>query len=186
MARTSTSVGTADPGAEDEEHRPVEVPEPGTNERLIADIRATTGEITLPELVDEILSDVVAELASRPAKVFSPMAIRSVTLGSNVDPAYKERLVSAIVIAVHVQPQARRTEVAGLHGDSVKIRLAAPPLDNRANEALVAFVAERFGVARRDVTLLAGEKSRDKRLEVRASSVDPEVALALPAARRGS
>ena len=48
MARTSTSVGTADPGAEDEEHRPVEVPEPGTNERLIADIRATTGEITLP------------------------------------------------------------------------------------------------------------------------------------------
>jgi uncharacterized protein YggU (UPF0235/DUF167 family) len=65
----------------------------------------------------------------------------------------------AIVIAVHVQPQARRTEVAGLHGDSLKIRLAAPPLDNRANE---------------------------KRLEVRASSVDPEIALALPAARRGS
>jgi len=92
----------------------------------------------------------------------------------------------AIVIAVHVQPQARRTEVAGLHGDSLKIRLAAPPLDNRANEALVAFVAERFGVARRDVTLLAGEKSREKRLEVRASSVDPETALALPAARRGS
>jgi uncharacterized protein (TIGR00251 family) len=91
-----------------------------------------------------------------------------------------------IVIAVHVQPQARRTEVAGLHGDSLKIRLAAPPLDNRANEALVAFVAERFGVARRDVTLLAGDKSREKRLEVRASSVDPEIALALPAARRGS
>jgi uncharacterized protein (TIGR00251 family) len=88
-----------------------------------------------------------------------------------------------IVIAVHVQPQARRTEVAGLHGDSVKIRLAAPPLDNRANEALVAFVAARFGVARRDVTLLAGEKSREKRLEIRASSVDPETALAPAPAR---
>jgi len=87
-----------------------------------------------------------------------------------------------IVIHVHVQPQARRTEVAGLHGESVKIRLAAPPLDNRANEALVDFVAGRFGVARRDVTLLSGEKSREKRLEVRGSSVDPEAALAPAAA----
>ncbi len=88
-----------------------------------------------------------------------------------------------IVLRVHVQPQARRTEVAGLHGDSVKIRLAAPPLDNRANEELVAFVAGRFGVARRDVTLLSGEKSREKRLEVRSSAVEPEVALAAPAGR---
>ncbi len=88
-----------------------------------------------------------------------------------------------IVLRVHVQPQARRTEVAGLHGESVKIRLAAPPLDNRANEELVAFVAARFGVARRDVTLLSGEKSREKRLEVRGSAVEPEVALALPAGR---
>ena len=88
-----------------------------------------------------------------------------------------------IVLRVHVQPQARRTEVAGLHGESVKIRLAAPPLDNRANEELVAFVAARFGVARRDVTLLSGEKSREKRLEVRGSAVEPEVALAVPAGR---
>ena len=88
-----------------------------------------------------------------------------------------------IVLRVHVQPQARRTEVAGRHGESVKIRLAAPPLDNRANEELVAFVAARFGVARRDVTLLSGEKSREKRLEVRGSAVEPEVALAVPAGR---
>lgn len=108
--RSSTTVGTADPAAEDDEHRPVEVPEPGTNERLIADIRATTGEVTLPELVDEILSDVVAELASRPAKVFSPMAIRSVTLGNNIDPSYKERLVSAVVIAVHAGTDVRMIE----------------------------------------------------------------------------
>ena len=88
-----------------------------------------------------------------------------------------------VVLSLHVQPQARRTEVAGPHGDSLKIRLAAPPLDNRANEELVAFVAGRFGVARRDVTLLSGAKSREKRLEVRGSAVDPEVALAAPAGR---
>ncbi|MCW5591532.1 MAG: YggU family protein [Burkholderiales bacterium] len=88
-----------------------------------------------------------------------------------------------IVLSVHVQPQARRTEVAGPHGDRIRIRLAAPPLDNRANEELVAFVAARFGVSRRDVTLLSGEKSREKRLEVRGSAVEPEVALAVPAGR---
>ena len=61
--------------------------------------------------------------------------------------------------------------------------MAAPALENRANEALIAFVAERFGVARRDVTLLSGEKSREKRLEVRSAVVDPEAALAPTASR---
>lgn len=89
----------------------------------------------------------------------------------------------AFVLCVHVQPQARRTEVAGLHGQSLKVRVAAPALDNRANEALLAFVAERFGVARRDVTLLSGEKSREKRLQVNSASVDPETALAPGGAR---
>ncbi|MFO0725047.1 MAG: hypothetical protein U1E65_14805 [Myxococcota bacterium] len=121
--RTSTSIGTADPAAEDEEHRPVEPVEPGTNERLIADIRATTGEVTLPEIVDEILSDVVAELAGRPAKVFSPMAIRTVILGQRVDPSYEARLLSALIVAVHagtdirmvecIECQATKTEVNG-------------------------------------------------------------------------
>ncbi|MBL0141161.1 MAG: YggU family protein [Betaproteobacteria bacterium] len=89
----------------------------------------------------------------------------------------------AVVLSIHAQPQARRTEVVGLHGESLKVRVAAPALDNRANEALIAFIAERFGVARRDVTLLSGEKSREKRLSVRSAGVDPEKALAPAAAR---
>ena len=86
----------------------------------------------------------------------------------------------AVTLRVHAQPGARRTEVAGLHGASVKIRLAAPALEDRANEALVAFVAERFRVPRRNVILLSGEKAREKRLEVRGSPVDPATALGLP------
>jgi hypothetical protein len=73
---------------------------------------------------------------------------------------------------------ARRTEVAGLHGEALKVRLAAPATEGRANEALVAFLARRFGVPRRDVTLVSGEKSRDKRVEVRGSAADPEECLA--------
>jgi uncharacterized protein (TIGR00251 family) len=95
----------------------------------------------------------------------------------------RDPVAGTVVVSIHVQPQARRTEVVGPHGDSLKVRVAAPALENRANEALVAFVAKRFGVARRDVTLLAGEKSREKRLEVRSTGVDPEVALAPPQAR---
>jgi uncharacterized protein (TIGR00251 family) len=83
----------------------------------------------------------------------------------------------AVTICVHAQPGARRTEVAGLHGDSVRIRVTAPALEDRANEALVDFVAGRFGVARRDVTLVAGAKSRQKRLRIRGSALDPAAAM---------
>jgi uncharacterized protein (TIGR00251 family) len=81
---------------------------------------------------------------------------------------------------VHAQPGARRTEVTGLHGDRVKIRLAAPAQEDRANEALRDFLAGRFAVPRREVTLVAGEKSRDKRVEIRGSAVAPHDALGLP------
>jgi uncharacterized protein (TIGR00251 family) len=79
-----------------------------------------------------------------------------------------------IVLAVHAQPGAKRTEVSGLHGDALKVRVAAPALEDRANEALVEFLAKRFGVARRDVTLVSGAKSREKRFEICGSAMDPE------------
>lgn len=82
-----------------------------------------------------------------------------------------------VTIRVHVQPGARRTEVTGLHGESVKVRVAAPALEDRANEALVDFIAEKFAVPRRGVTLVSGLKSREKRLEVRGSKLAPAAAL---------
>jgi hypothetical protein len=81
-----------------------------------------------------------------------------------------------LVVSVHAQPGAKRTEVAGVHGDALKIRVAAPALEDRANEALIAFIADRLGVARRDVTLVSGAKSRAKRFEIRAAaSCDPAI-----------
>jgi uncharacterized protein (TIGR00251 family) len=70
------------------------------------------------------------------------------------------------VLAVHVQPRATRTEVAGLHGDALKIRLKAPPVDGAANEELVRFVAQRLNVSRADVEIVSGETGRAKRLRV--------------------
>ena len=78
----------------------------------------------------------------------------------------------ALILRIHVQPGARRTEVAGLHGDALKVRVAAPALEDRANEALVEFIAHCLGVAKRDVAIAAGPRSREKRVEVRAPA-DP-------------
>jgi uncharacterized protein (TIGR00251 family) len=70
------------------------------------------------------------------------------------------------VLAVHVVPRASRTEVAGLHGASLKIRLQAPPVDGKANRVLLRYLADRLGVPASSVELLSGETGREKRIRV--------------------
>ena len=67
-------------------------------------------------------------------------------------------------LAVYVQPRASRTRWAGLHDDRIKVALASPPVDGKANRALVAFIASSLGVSRSRVRLLAGASSRRKRV----------------------
>jgi uncharacterized protein (TIGR00251 family) len=69
-------------------------------------------------------------------------------------------------IQLKVIPGARRTEVAGLHGDAVKIRVQAPPVDGKANQALHEFLAQTLGVRLSEVSLLRGEKSPLKTFEI--------------------
>ncbi len=78
---------------------------------------------------------------------------------------------------VYVQPRASRTELAGLHGGSLKARVAAPPVDDAANRALIEYLAECLGIAKRAVRIVAGETSRTKILE--ADGVTPEQVASL-------
>ncbi len=78
-----------------------------------------------------------------------------------------------LVLTLHIQPGAKRTGVQGLHGDALKIRVAAPPVEGAANEELRRFLAKTFGVALRDVEQLSGQTSRAKRFAIRGSRVDP-------------
>lgn len=71
-----------------------------------------------------------------------------------------------VVLALHIQPGAKRSEVVGQHGDALKIRLAAPPVDGKANAALVAFLAARLGVPKARIELVAGQSSRAKRVRI--------------------
>ena len=69
---------------------------------------------------------------------------------------------SGVFLSCHVQPGAKRTAVAGVYGTALKISLAAPPVDGKANKELCVFLAKKLGLAKSAVTLVSGQTSRDK------------------------
>jgi uncharacterized protein (TIGR00251 family) len=69
-------------------------------------------------------------------------------------------------LSVRVQPRASQSAIVGIHGDALKIRLSAPPVDGAANAALIEFLADIFAVSRRSIRILAGESSRSKVVEI--------------------
>lgn len=75
-------------------------------------------------------------------------------------------------LAVHVQPRARRTEVVGRHGEAIKLRLAAPPVDGAANEELIRFLSNQLGVPRSAVTIARGRSGRRKTVVIEGLTAD--------------
>jgi hypothetical protein len=84
---------------------------------------------------------------------------------------------SRLTLTLHIQPGAKKTEIAGTHGDALKIRLAAPPVDGKANAALLAFIADTLDVAKQAVSLKSGQTSRRKVVEVDGAPADTEQRL---------
>jgi len=82
-----------------------------------------------------------------------------------------------VTFAVRVQPRASKNEIAGIAGSSLKVRLLAPAVEDRANEALREFLAKLLKRPKSAVRILAGERSRTKRIEV--SGVTPAEVEAL-------
>jgi uncharacterized protein (TIGR00251 family) len=83
-------------------------------------------------------------------------------------------------VSVRVQPGAKKDAVMGLHGGAVKISLSAPPVDGKANVALIAFVAEKVGLPRARVSLVSGAANRSKVLRVTGKSAAEMRAALLP------
>ncbi|MBI4000861.1 MAG: YggU family protein [Nitrospira defluvii] len=77
-----------------------------------------------------------------------------------------------VAISVHVQPRASRTESAGIHGQALKIRVAAPPADGAANDELCRFLARHCEVPLSAIQILSGAGSRQKRVLVKGRSVE--------------
>ncbi|HEX4906228.1 MAG TPA: DUF167 domain-containing protein [Acidimicrobiales bacterium] len=97
---------------------------------------------------------------------------------------YDVRDDGSVVLRVHVQPGAGRTQVQGRHGDALKVSVAAPPQAGRANEAVGKLLAEVFGVKESAVSITGGETNRAKRFQVKGldeETVRERLELALSA-----
>jgi uncharacterized protein len=82
-----------------------------------------------------------------------------------------------VILTIHAQPNAKRTEFAGLHGDALKIRLASPPVNDAANEALCRFLSDQLGVPMNQVIIRAGHGSRRKRVLVSGVTAQHTVSI---------
>ena len=86
-----------------------------------------------------------------------------------------------LIINLHIQPRASREELVGPHGDRLKVRITASPVDGQANEQLIRFLAKTFGVAKSNITLISGETGRDKRISItRPTTLPPLIAPPAP------
>ena len=72
----------------------------------------------------------------------------------------------SVTFSVHVQPRASRNELCGLHGEELKLRLTSPPVEDAANKLCIEFLARQLGVAKSNVTIIAGTRSRHKTIKV--------------------
>jgi uncharacterized protein (TIGR00251 family) len=78
-------------------------------------------------------------------------------------------IAGGVRIAAHIMPNAKKTEVIGLHDDALKIRLQAQPIEGKANEALARYIADRLGVPKTSVLITHGHTNKRKVLEVQTS-----------------
>lgn len=101
------------------------------------------------------------------------------------DPWWRED-GTALVLVLHVQPGAARTEVAGRHGEALKVRVASPPVDGKANATLLRHLAEVFGVPLAHVSLSRGENSRRKTVRIEAPRLRPDLEWSAAPATRGT
>lgn len=91
-------------------------------------------------------------------------------------PSWLRQAGDDVVLSLHVQPGAKKTEVAGEYGEALKIRLVAPPVDGKANDCLIAFLADRLAMPKSRLELVSGATSRAKRVRVANVAVADVVA----------
>jgi uncharacterized protein (TIGR00251 family) len=84
--------------------------------------------------------------------------------------AYYQEKPDGLVVHVRVQPRASRNRLDGVVGDRLRLRLTAPPVEGEANKACIEFLAGLFGVPKSQVALVAGEKAREKSLQVQGDA----------------
>ncbi len=83
-----------------------------------------------------------------------------------MEPKFAKLTENGLVLMLHVVPGAKKSEIAGLHGDRIKLRIAAPPVEGQANQEVIRFCAFMIGVRKNQVNLTSGESSRQKTVQI--------------------
>ena len=79
----------------------------------------------------------------------------------------------ALILHLHIQPNANKDEWVGFHGERIKLRIKSPPVDGKANARLLKFIADEFGVHKSACQLISGETSRDKKISIQSPQFTP-------------
>ncbi len=87
-------------------------------------------------------------------------------------------------IKIKVQPGASKSEIVGMQGDRLKIRIKAPPVEGKANEECIATLAKALGLRKRDVEIVSGEKGRDKTLKIYGMEKEEGLPLLSPVVKK--
>jgi len=75
-----------------------------------------------------------------------------------------------LVIQLHIQPRAKRSEISGVFNGALKVKITAPPVDDAANRAIIEFMSSRLGISKSKLSILSGSRSRDKILQIKSLS----------------
>jgi uncharacterized protein (TIGR00251 family) len=95
------------------------------------------------------------------------------------DPSLQIRETAAgLEVRIHVQPRARRNELAGIHNGALKLKVLAPPVDDAANRAIIEFFSSLLDISKSSIRIISGQKSRDKTLLIQGLSQKAFIALA--------
>ena len=93
--------------------------------------------------------------------------------------AKSEKRPAEATLDIRVIPRSPRTSVDGMRGTAILVRLAAPPVDGAANDALIAFLSAALDIPRRQITIVSGERSRDKRVRIAGIGTDAAISQLL-------
>ena len=91
---------------------------------------------------------------------------------SDNKPVWLTTRADAVILSIHAQPGAKREGVVGEYNARLKVALTTPPVDGKANAALIKFLSKKLGVPRANITLLSGDTSRDKRLAIEGLTME--------------
>ena len=93
-------------------------------------------------------------------------------------------LMEEIILKVYLQPKSSKNEVVGPHRDGIKVKVTAPPVEGKANEALIRFLAKEFGISPSAVEIIKGLHSREKTLRVSSTPLDGRLDLTKKLSRK--